>query len=125
MFDLSSIPSYIIALLGLCLTIGGLLAIKQGYSRQVSEIQERVIKAYKEEIETMGKQIEACQKRITHKSQIIATIRYTMKQRGYSIVISDDYITMTEHGGNKTRTIQITEKEIKNDDEDTAKREAV
>ena len=93
---------YASALIGLIITIASIFAFKQSYGKSIGEIQARVIEALKEEIETLTKKIEKCEKENTRQNQIIETIQTALKAQGINIRIDGDIITIEEAATRKT-----------------------
>jgi hypothetical protein len=123
-----SILPYLSLILAIATTVGGILAFRQSYrqnyTKMANEIQERVIAALKLQIETLERELVGCQHDVIRLRRVISTIRYVLKQRGMSIVVEGDYITMTDSKTSKTRTIQVRanvpedEEKIENDEDD-------
>lgn len=100
--ELSSLIPYASAFIGLIITVASVLAFRQSYSKTAGEIQDRVIKALKEETETLTKKIEDCEERITRQNQIIETIQAALQAQGIIIKIDGDLVTIEEAATRKT-----------------------
>lgn len=121
---LATFLPYISTVLAICLTIGGMFAIRQGYSKQVGEIQDKVISAQKAQITTLEGRVEACEKEVDHLHGIIETISEALRQRGIVISISGEMVTIEDAGGGKRtslrrrRQIPVTRTKKEEDDDD-------
>ena len=91
---LSNLLPAIAILISLCTLVGGVFAVRQGYAKTVTEVQERVITALKSEISTLQTQIETCDKETVRIKRVLATVRYALKRRGLIININGDFITL-------------------------------
>jgi hypothetical protein len=105
-------------ILSLAALAGGILAFRSGYSKQASEIQEKVIDALKTQNETQATQIVACEKEIGRLKQIVVTIQYALKRRGLRIEIDGNAITLIDEAVSKERTVQIQITDKPEDDKD-------
>jgi hypothetical protein len=124
---------YLSIVVALVVTIGGIFAFRQGYSRMAITVREDVISALNSQIDTLKDQVVALEKEIERQKVIVSTIRYALKQRGLYIRVNGDIITMVDRG--KPSTTQMTmgqktrdEEENGNDDEngdDTTPHKAV
>ena len=104
------------AILGLALTIGGLLALRQGYNKQVTEMQKRVIDALKEEIASLDRQIIGCKTQVEQLSKTVSTIRYVFKQQGVIIRVTDNMVTITDKRKNRQTTVSLKDDKILDED---------
>ena len=101
----SSLLPYVSTVLAICVTIGGLWAVKQSSSRQAielskqaGEIQDRVISTQKIENESLEKRVADCEKEIEHLKGMIETTADLLKQKGFTLVIEGDTVTLEEDG---------------------------
>lgn len=103
---------YLSAVLAICITLGGLFAMRQGYTKQASEIQEQVIAALKTQNELQEAQIAAHEKEIARLKRVVATIQMALKRRGLRIEVNGSYITLVDEHAKQSRsvTIQMTDK---------------
>ncbi len=99
--------SYLSTVLVVCVTVGGFFALRQGYSKQTNEIQERIITALKTQNEIQAAQIAACEKEIARLKRIVSTIQYALKRRGVRIEIDGEGITFIDNQAGRTHTIQM------------------
>jgi Fe-S oxidoreductase len=111
-----SLPAFFVAILGLALTIGGLLALRQGYNKQVTEMQKRVIDALKEEIASLDRQIIGCKTQVEQLSKTVSTIRYVFKQQGVIIRVTDNMVTITDKRKNRQTTVSLKDDKILDED---------
>lgn len=113
---------YLGGILGVGVTLGGLvIAIRTGYSKAASDIQERVIAALKEREELLSKRVEDLEKNESRQNSILSTIRYALLQRGLKIVIEGDYVTLSEAGGKSSKVTRIQDRSAQlNDDLDAS-----
>lgn len=106
--------------MGVGITIGGLvIAVRTGYSKAASDIQERVIAAQKEREELLSRRIEELERDRDRQSSILSTIRYALKQRGLKIVIEGDFVTLSEAGGKSSKVTRIQDRSAMLDDDET------
>ncbi len=87
--------------------IGGVIAVRHGYSKSADEIQDRVIKALKNEIGTLETQFGQAEKEIIRLRRVLATIRYALKRRGLHITVNGDFISFYDEQSRSTRTTQM------------------
>ncbi len=99
--------SYANVVLTVCLLVGGILAIRQGYSKAAGEIQEKVIVALKEQVATLEKQAGTDEREIKHLKQVLLTVRYALKRRGLAIEVNGESITLIDEQSRTTRTVAI------------------
>jgi len=103
-------------ILGLALTVWGLLALRQGYSKKVSEIQKNVIEALNTQNETQARQIVICEREIRRLKRVVATIQRALVRRGLQVEIANEEITIIDKQTRRTHTLQIrTSDELKDD----------
>ena len=96
---LLSLPSIAITL---SVIIGGLFVFRRAYVKQLGELQERVIAAYKEQNESQEKELKRLRREIT-------AMRMAFKQLGMEIEINGDTITLIDgHQAKRKRVIQIS-----------------
>jgi hypothetical protein len=102
---------YLGGILGVGITIGGLvIAVRTGYSKAASDIQERVISALKEREELLSRRIEDLERNESRQNSIISTIRYALKQRGLKITIEGDFVTLSEASGKSSKVTRIQDR---------------
>ena len=104
---MENIMMYLNLVVALAIVLGGAIAFRYGLNRTANEIQERVINALQSEIHTLQDRIEALEKENTRLSQTIAIIRTALKQRGLSVTIDGDLISISDTQGNSTHTSRI------------------
>ena len=81
------------------LIVGGVLAYHHGFARTASEVQERVIHLLQSEIGAMQDRIDALEKENTRLSQVIMTIRTSLKRRGLHITIDGELVSIRDKTG--------------------------
>jgi thiamine monophosphate synthase len=115
----SSLP-YLNIVVTLAIVIGGILAFRKGYSQESVNIQDRVIKALKDEVDILQHKVEDLEKERSTQDRIIATIRYALKQHGLRIVINGEFVTLRESGTNRaSKSVHIQDKlPIEEDDDE-------
>ena len=104
MFSFLSILNLIATL---ALLLGGILAYHHGFTRTVSEVQERVIHALQSEIGSLQDRIEALEKENTRLSHVITTIRSALKKRGLHVTIDGELVSIHDQAGQLTQTTRI------------------
>lgn len=103
--NLATLLPYISVFIALCVTIGGLFAIRQGYNKQAGEIQDRIIEALKTQNEAQERQITTCEKEIARLKRVVRTIQIALKRRGLEIEVDSDGITLIDNQSRQTRTV--------------------
>jgi hypothetical protein len=121
---------YLSIVVALVVTIGGIFAFRQGYSRMAITVREDVISALNSQIDTLKDQVVALEKEIERQKVIVSTIRYALKQRGLYIRVNGDVITMVDRGRPDTTQVRIGQTASENGDDeengdDTTPRKAV
>lgn len=94
---------YINTILAILLGLGAFMSLRGGYSKHAGEIQEKVIAALKEQVETLEKQVENGEHEIIRLKQITLTIQYALKQRGLEMEIDGDTIIFSDRQSGRTR----------------------
>jgi len=89
------------------LIIGGLLAYHHGFARTAAEVQERVIHLLQSEIGALQDRIDALEKENTRLSQVIMTIRTSLKRRGLHITIDGELVSIQDRAGHLTQSARI------------------
>lgn len=103
--NLATLLPYLSVFIALCVTVGGLFAIRQGYNKQAGEIQDRIIEALKTQNEAQERQIATCEKEIARLKRVVKTIQIALKRRGLEIEIDSDGITLIDNQSRQTRTV--------------------
>ena len=91
----------------LCLAIGGYLAIRSGYGKQTSEMQERAISALTAQIEAQKAQITSLEQKILRLERLLETVQETLSRRGLRIEINGEFITLIDEGTKRSNTVKI------------------
>lgn len=91
----------------LSLMVGGLLAYQHGFTRTANEVQERVIHLLQSEIGALHDRISALEKENTRLSQVITTIRASLKRRGLHITIDGELVSIHDRAGRLTQATRI------------------
>lgn len=115
--DIIPILSLVISIAAL---VGGYLAYRQGYSKQASAIQDRVITALQNQNKVQEEQIEGCEKEIARLKRVVTTIQLALKRRGLRIEIDRDAISLIDEGVSKQEQviqISVTDKSTGDDTE--------
>jgi hypothetical protein len=89
------------------LIVGGLLAYHHGFARTASEVQERVVHLLQSEIGALQDRIDALEKENTRLSQVIMTIRTSLKRRGLHITIDGELVSIHDRSGHLTQSARI------------------
>jgi len=109
--DLSSFLSILSPVLAICILIGGFFAFRSGYSNATTETQAKLIETLKVQIETLEKQVAHDTKEITRLKSTVITIQKVLGQRGMTITVDDESVTLKEDMNKQTistTTVQIT-----------------
>lgn len=105
--------------------IGGFVAYRSGYSKQASEIQQRVINALQAQNEAQEAQIETCEKELSRLKKVVTTIQYALKRRGLRIEINNDAITLIDEAvPRQEHMVQIQITDAPDDEKDKKKAKA-
>ena len=94
---LLSLPSIVITIM---VIVGGLFVFRRAYVKQLGELQERVIGAYKEQALTQETELKRLRR------EVIA-LRVAIKQLGFEIEIDEGSITLIDGRGQTTRKKRI------------------
>lgn len=95
----------IVLLVGLF--VGGAIAWRRGYRQETNAIQESTIEALKEEVASLRRKVDDLERERSTQDQVIATIRYLLKQYGLRVTISGDVVTVNDSlGKSKITRIQ-------------------
>lgn len=111
MQQIASFLPILAAILSIGITVGGLsIALRGGYSKAAGEVQERLIKALKEEVDHLNKKVSEVEKDRERQNSVLSTIRYVLKQRGLKITIDGDFVTLSESSGKSSRATRIQDR---------------
>lgn len=103
--DLSNVPSFLLALLTLLLSIGGFFTLRRGASKQAQEVADRVIAGLTAEVDTLRRRIDDLEKERSTQDNVIKTIRYLLKQYDLKVTIGPgDMVTISDSNGNRKST---------------------
>lgn len=119
--DISLYINIGVAILGLGSIIGGIIAVRKGYSKETAEAMERLNKALDEEITVLRRRVESLEKDRATQDRVLATIRYALRQYGLKITIDGDFVTLRDASG-KSKITRIQDKlsiTPPDDDDDT------
>ncbi len=110
--------SFLTALFAVFISIGGFLALRQGYSKQLGTIQVSVIEAQERRDKLQKEQIADCERKVQRMERAFRVLQKAFKRRGITIEIDGDtiYLIDEQRGPEKRLTIQIPIKD--EDDED-------
>lgn len=92
--------------------LGGAVAWRRGYRQENNAIQESTIDALKEEVASLRRKVDDLEKERATQDQVIATIRYLLKQYGLRIVIAGDVVTVNDSTG-KSKITRIQKMPLK------------
>jgi hypothetical protein len=96
----------------IALAVGGLIAFRRGYSKEIGEIQERTVTALKEEVAVLRAKVDDLVAERAVQDKTIATIRYALKEYGLRVLISGDFVTLQDLTGTRKTTTPIKSKAI-------------
>lgn len=119
--ELPTFLPYLSIVVALALTVGSILAFRQGYSKMAVAIREEVIEALNSQIAVFKDQVEALEKEIERQKVVISTIRVALRLRGLYIRVNGDMITMEDRGRTRTTQIRMGQKTLEgngNEDEE-------
>lgn len=111
MWNIEFIPGFILGVVGICLGIGGALAMRQGYSSKLSDIQKNIIEALRIEITTLQTQIALSKNEIAQLKMAIDTITYALKKEGKLIVVNGSFVTISDTDIKRTIKIEMRSNE--------------
>lgn len=104
---MENVTTYLNLAIALAIVLGGAVAFRYSLNRTANEIQERVINALQSEIQTLQDRIVALEKDNTRLSQTIALIRTALKQRGMSVTIDGDLVSISDAHGTSTHASRM------------------
>ncbi len=109
--------SFITALFAVFISIGGFLALRQGYSKQLGSIQVSVIEAQEKRDKIQKEQIADCTREVRRMERAFRVLQKAFKRRGITIEIDGDtiYLIDEQQRTGKRVTIQIP---IEDEDEE-------
>lgn len=90
--------------ISLCVAIGGFAALRSGFFKQSSEIQDQTISALQARTTVLEKQVEDSAKEIARHRQQMKTIRIALERRGLHIEIDGDTVTIIDADGGRAST---------------------
>lgn len=80
---------------------------RRQYSRGLTEIQERVITALREENATLTNRLVTMQREMADLNSTMATLRIALKRRGLIVKIDGEYIAITDVGLSHETVVRI------------------
>lgn len=87
--------------IAVCLSVGAIFAfLWMGFGRMTGDLQTQTIKALKERVEQLEKEVSEQKTRVS-------IIRYALKQQGIEIAIDGEFVTISEQDRPKKRTIRV------------------
>lgn len=102
---LPSLPTMAIMI---AVTFGGLWVFRRAYTKQLGEMQDRVIAVYKAENEAQATQIATLEKKVQRLESVLSTLTLTLKaRRGLLIEMNDDLITIVDQRTGAEQTVKI------------------
>lgn len=105
--------------LPVCLTIGGLLAIRKGRTQEVANAQNELLKTLKDEIAALRRRVDDLVAERATQDRVITTIRQALKDRGLRVTIAGDFVTIKDSKGQTTtKSIQQGAVRLAHNDED-------
>ncbi len=99
MLTFSDFLPYLSIVLSVCVIIGGLFAMRQGYSKTTGEIQERVIVALKSEVEILTSRVADLERRNAELNHVQTTIVSALDKKAIKVTIDGDMVTLTDRLG--------------------------
>jgi hypothetical protein len=96
MIDFTGALTIINLVIAIGVIIGGYIAIKSSINQAASTIQERVRQGLLDENDLLQTRLERCEAKIETITQLIA-------QKGYTLIVSDDIVTL--EGGGRASSI--------------------
>jgi len=109
MWDLSIILPLFNTILFIGFGIGGIMAYRNGKTRTANEVQDRVINAMQHELDLQAKRIDEVVKENTRLEHIILLIKKALLQRGLSVTIDGELVTLHGMDGTMTQATRIAE----------------
>lgn len=88
-------------------TGAGAFVFRRQYSRGLTEIQERVITALREENASLTSRLGNLQREVADLNSTLATLRIALKRRGLLVKINGDYVSITDVGISHETTVKI------------------
>ena len=92
--------------------IGGIMAYRNGKARTANEVQDRVINAMQHELDLQAKRIDEIVKENTRLEHVILLIKKALMQRGLSVTIDGELVTLHGSDGSMTQATRIVEQGI-------------
>jgi hypothetical protein len=112
--------SFITALFAVFISVGGFLAIRQGYTKQLGSIQVSVIEAQEKRDKFQKEEIADCARKVARMERAFRVLQKAFKRRGITIEIDGDtiYLIDEQRGPEKRLSIQIPIKDEDEEEED-------
>lgn len=88
------------------LLAGTFMSYRNGRMATANEVQDRVINALQHQIDSLQDRLSAQEKENARQGQIINTIKTALKQRGLSVTIDGDLVSIADSGLMQTTRIQ-------------------
>jgi len=109
--------SFLTALFAVFVSVGGFLALRQGYSKQLGALQVGVIEAQERRDKIQKEQIADCTRKVQRMERAFRVLQKAFKRRGITIEIDGDtiYLIDEQRGPEKRLSIQIPIEEEEED----------
>lgn len=88
------------------LVFGTFMSWRNGKMATANEVQDRVINALQHQIDSLQDRLSAQEKENARQGQIINTIKSALKQRGLSVTIDGDLVSIADSGLMQATRIQ-------------------
>lgn len=89
-------------ILAICVTVGGLYAVKQGYSKESGEAQGRLITSMKAEMDILRDRIVDLEKRNTELEIRQETIIVALDKKNIKVTIDGTMVTIVDRQGSSS-----------------------
>lgn len=104
--DLSPLINIIYLVLLTCIVIGGLFAMRKGYSKEAQEAMKSLNDTLDEEIKGLRRRVDDLERDRATQDRVIATIRSVLKTYNLRVTIQGDVVTINDSVG-KSKSMRV------------------
>lgn len=103
------------AAVALGLIVVGFFALRNRYSKEAGQAQERLIGALEKEVASLRREVEDLTRERNTQDGVISTIRHLLLQKGWKILINGEFVSLIDKAGKSTGT-RIQAREVSEDE---------
>lgn len=92
------------------IVVGGIFAFRHGSTKETQDAMKQLNETLDGEITALRRRVDDLEKERATQDRVIATIRYALKAKGLRVVISGDFVTLSEVASGKSMTVPVQDR---------------